>query len=132
MISDVSSGTPTVRLCTCNRSPTAACMGTSLPGSDLNLRPSPARVEVCGRRAQSRCPAGTGRLALLTSCPEGLTCWPLGVAERRCTDMASRLDALCFDANDPDGLARFWSGVLGWEPMADPREGVTLLPDDDT
>ncbi|HMD11512.1 MAG TPA: VOC family protein, partial [Marmoricola sp.] len=30
--------------------------------------------------------------------------------------MASRLDALCFDANDPDGLARFWSGVLGWEP----------------
>jgi predicted enzyme related to lactoylglutathione lyase len=46
--------------------------------------------------------------------------------------MASRLDALCFDANDPDGLARFWSGVLGWEPMADPREGVTLLPDDDT
>ena len=45
--------------------------------------------------------------------------------------MTSRLVALCFDANDPSGLARFWSGVLGWEPTADPREGVTLLPDDD-
>ena len=46
--------------------------------------------------------------------------------------MTSRLIALCFDANDASGLARFWSGVLGWEPIADPREGVTLLPDDDT
>lgn len=46
--------------------------------------------------------------------------------------MTCRLVALCFDANDPAGLARFWSRVLGWEPIADPREGVTLLPDDDT
>ena len=46
--------------------------------------------------------------------------------------MASQLIALCFDANDPLGLARFWSGVLGWEMAEDPQDGVTLLPDDDT
>jgi catechol 2,3-dioxygenase-like lactoylglutathione lyase family enzyme len=45
--------------------------------------------------------------------------------------MTSRLSALCFDANDPPRLARFWSGVLGLEMTADPREGVALLPDDD-
>ncbi|NYH55172.1 putative enzyme related to lactoylglutathione lyase [Nocardiopsis arvandica] len=46
--------------------------------------------------------------------------------------MTSRLIALCFDANDPVGLARFWSGVLGWETTDDPGEGVTLVPTDDT
>ncbi|GAB2505641.1 VOC family protein [Nocardiopsis aegyptia] len=46
--------------------------------------------------------------------------------------MASRLLALCFDANDPDGLARFWSGALGWETADDPAGGATLLPADDT
>jgi catechol 2,3-dioxygenase-like lactoylglutathione lyase family enzyme len=46
--------------------------------------------------------------------------------------MTAHLDALCFDANDPLGLARFWSGVLGWELTDDPRDGVTLLPSDDT
>ncbi|MFE3456528.1 VOC family protein [Nocardiopsis aegyptia] len=46
--------------------------------------------------------------------------------------MASRLLALCFDANDPAGLARFWSGVLGWETADDPTGGATLLPADDT
>jgi len=46
--------------------------------------------------------------------------------------MTSQLVALCFDANDPLGLARFWSGVLGWEMTDDPQDGVTLLPDDDT
>ena len=40
--------------------------------------------------------------------------------------------ALCFDANDPVGLARFWAGVLGWELAADPDEGVVLQPNDDT
>ena len=43
--------------------------------------------------------------------------------------MACELVALCFDANDPVGLARFWGGVLGWRTTDD---GVTLLPDDDT
>jgi Glyoxalase-like domain len=46
--------------------------------------------------------------------------------------MTSQLVALCFDANDPPGLARFWSGMLGWEVADDPEDGVTLLPDDDT
>ncbi|GAA2861811.1 VOC family protein [Nonomuraea rubra] len=46
--------------------------------------------------------------------------------------MTSRLIALCFDAHDPTGLARFWSGVLNWETADDPRGGITLLPNDDT
>src|SRR5690242_21312670 len=46
--------------------------------------------------------------------------------------MTAQLIALCFDAHDPHGLARFWSGVLGWEPTDDLRHGVSLLPGDDT
>ena len=46
--------------------------------------------------------------------------------------MTCRLDALCFDANDPPRLARFWAGVLGWETAGDPGAGVALLPRDDT
>jgi hypothetical protein len=38
------------------------------------------------------------------------------------------LVTLCFDANDPVRLARFWAGVLGREVAAD---GVTLAPRDD-
>jgi predicted enzyme related to lactoylglutathione lyase len=45
--------------------------------------------------------------------------------------MTCQLFALCFDANDPFRLARFWAGVLGWE-MADPHDGIALLPGDDT
>ncbi len=43
--------------------------------------------------------------------------------------MTSQLVALCMDANDPPRLARFWAGVLGWQPVED---GTVLLPDDDT
>ncbi|NUW39394.1 VOC family protein [Nonomuraea rhodomycinica] len=46
--------------------------------------------------------------------------------------MTSQLVALCFDANDPHRLARFWAGVLGWETAGDPGDGVVLLPNDDT
>ncbi len=46
--------------------------------------------------------------------------------------MTCQLVALCFDANDPMRLARFWAGVLGWELDGDPRDGVELLPADDT
>jgi len=46
--------------------------------------------------------------------------------------MTSRLHALCFDANDPPRLARFWAGVLGWETADDSPVGIALLPSDDT
>ena len=46
--------------------------------------------------------------------------------------MTSHFDALCFDANDPLPLARFWAGVLGWEMADDPFDGQALLPCDDT
>jgi predicted enzyme related to lactoylglutathione lyase len=46
--------------------------------------------------------------------------------------MTSQLTALCFDANEPLRLARFWAGVLGWEMADDPRDGIALLPSDDT
>ena len=46
--------------------------------------------------------------------------------------MTCHLFALCFDANDPLRLARFWAGVLGWEMAGDPHDGIALLPGDDT
>ncbi|MEO5709418.1 MAG: VOC family protein, partial [Nocardioidaceae bacterium] len=46
--------------------------------------------------------------------------------------MTSQLAALCFDAHDPDALARFWSGILGWETTDDAMGGPALLPADDT
>ncbi len=46
--------------------------------------------------------------------------------------MPCSLVALSVDANDPPGLARFWAGVLGWQPAGDPPGGATLLPGDDT
>src|SRR5450755_969121 len=46
--------------------------------------------------------------------------------------MTSHLVALCFDANDPREVARFWAGVFGWEVADDPRGGLALLPSDDT
>ena len=46
--------------------------------------------------------------------------------------MTAQLVALSVDAHDPEGLARFWAGVLGWKPVDDPHDGSTLVPDDDT
>jgi catechol 2,3-dioxygenase-like lactoylglutathione lyase family enzyme len=46
--------------------------------------------------------------------------------------MTSHLVALCFDANDPPHLARFWAGVLGSEMTDDDQDGITLQPSDDT
>ncbi len=40
--------------------------------------------------------------------------------------MPCRLLAVTFDAQDPARLARFWSGVLGWEVVNEPRGA--LLP----
>ncbi|WP_435615295.1 VOC family protein [Streptomyces coelicoflavus] len=44
--------------------------------------------------------------------------------------MSSRLSAICFNTAMPAGLARFWSGVLGWEPAAGPDDGIAVLPPD--
>jgi predicted enzyme related to lactoylglutathione lyase len=46
--------------------------------------------------------------------------------------MAASLYALCVDAHDPPGAARFWAGVLGWEITDDAVDGIALLPRDDT
>ena len=46
--------------------------------------------------------------------------------------MTLHVDALCFDANDPLALGRFWAGVLGWENADEPADGSDLLPSDDT
>jgi predicted enzyme related to lactoylglutathione lyase len=46
--------------------------------------------------------------------------------------VTSRLDALCFNANDPTRLAGFWAAFLGWESEGDHHDAVSLLPSDDT
>jgi predicted enzyme related to lactoylglutathione lyase len=45
--------------------------------------------------------------------------------------MPAQLVALTFDAHDPAGLGRFWSGVLGRELVEDADGGVRVLPRDD-
>src|SRR5437870_102439 len=45
--------------------------------------------------------------------------------------MTSRLVALCFDANDPLRLARFWADALHWE-IDDKTHEIVLVPTDDT
>jgi hypothetical protein len=46
--------------------------------------------------------------------------------------MTCQLFAVSFAAQQPLRLARFWSGLLGWEMADDPHDGVALLPSDDT
>jgi predicted enzyme related to lactoylglutathione lyase len=46
--------------------------------------------------------------------------------------MASRLVSLCFDANDPLGLARFWAEALHWEIDDDTDDEIGLVPTDGT
>ena len=43
----------------------------------------------------------------------------------------AHLVALSIDANDPHRLAHFWAGVLGWDMVDHPEDGVALLPSDD-
>ncbi len=44
----------------------------------------------------------------------------------------SRLVNLCFDANDPLGLARFWAAALRWEVDEQIQDEIGLVPTDDT
>lgn len=44
--------------------------------------------------------------------------------------MTSQLFAICFNANRPSALARFWSGLLGWELTAGPDNDVAILSPD--
>ena len=45
--------------------------------------------------------------------------------------MTSNLSTVSFDANDPQRLARFWAGILGWDMTGD-DDGFALLPQDGT
>ena len=46
--------------------------------------------------------------------------------------MTSRIVALRFGANDPHGLARFWSALLGWDlaDLADLGADAMVAPGD--
>jgi predicted enzyme related to lactoylglutathione lyase len=46
--------------------------------------------------------------------------------------MTSRLVSLCFDANDPRRLARFWAEALHWEIEDATDDEIGLVPTDDT
>ena len=46
--------------------------------------------------------------------------------------MTSRLVALCFDANEPLRLARFWAEALRWEVDDETGDEIGLVPTDDT
>jgi Glyoxalase-like domain len=46
--------------------------------------------------------------------------------------MATRLDSLCFDANDPGRLARFWAGALGWRIGEEADDEIVVVPTDST
>ena len=46
--------------------------------------------------------------------------------------MSTRLTTLCFDANDPLHLARFWAAALSWEIYDETHEEIGLMPTDGT
>ncbi len=46
--------------------------------------------------------------------------------------VTSRLVALCFDANDPLRLARFWADALRWEIDDETHDRIGLVPTDGT
>jgi predicted enzyme related to lactoylglutathione lyase len=46
--------------------------------------------------------------------------------------MTSRLVALCFDANEPLRLARFWADALHWETDDETHDEIGLVPTDNT
>ena len=46
--------------------------------------------------------------------------------------MSTRLTTLCFDANDPLRLARFWAAALSWKVLDATGEEVSVMPTDGT
>ena len=48
------------------------------------------------------------------------------------TVMTARLVALCFDANDPLRLARFWAAALGWGIEDAAADEIAVVPNDGT
>lgn len=46
--------------------------------------------------------------------------------------MTTRITSLCFDANDPPHVARFWAGALGWEIYDETHDEIGVLPTDGT
>ncbi len=46
--------------------------------------------------------------------------------------MSTHLTTLCFDANDPLRLARFWAGALHWNIHEESSEVIGLIPTDGT
>src|SRR5438309_8242114 len=46
--------------------------------------------------------------------------------------MTTRLTSLCFDANEPLGLARFWAEALGWDIHDETHTDIGLIPRDGT
>ena len=44
--------------------------------------------------------------------------------------MTTRLANLCFDANNPVRLARFWASALRWEIYDETHDEVGVLPSD--
>jgi predicted enzyme related to lactoylglutathione lyase len=48
------------------------------------------------------------------------------------TGVTSRLVALCFDANDPLRLARFWADALRWKVDDESHGEIGIVPTDDT
>ncbi|MFF4172201.1 VOC family protein [Streptomyces sp. NPDC001744] len=44
--------------------------------------------------------------------------------------MTSQLSAICFNTPRPSDLARFWAGVLGWDPLGGADGEVAVRPPD--
>ena len=55
-----------------------------------------------------------------------------GLATQGRSEMTTRLANLCFDANNPVRLARFWASALGWEIYDETHDEVGVLPSDGT
>lgn len=50
----------------------------------------------------------------------------------RLAGMSTRLVTLCFDANNPLRVARFWAAALRWEIDDETEEEIGLVPTDGT